>query len=42
MSKAAKRPRSEAQPSEGRPLQGKAAKRPRSEAKPSEGRPLQG
>jgi uncharacterized protein (DUF58 family) len=41
-SKAAERPRSEAQPSEGGLLQGKAAERPRSEAQPSEGGLLQG
>jgi putative ATPase len=41
LGKAAKRPRSEAQPSEGGPPQSKAAKRPRSEAQPSEGGPPQ-
>ncbi len=40
--KAAKRPRSEAKPSEGGPPQGKAATRPRSEAKPSQGGPPRG
>jgi molybdopterin molybdotransferase len=39
--KGAKRPRSEAEPSEGGPLQDLGAKRPRSEAEPSEGGPLQ-